>query len=126
MFFIYTAPRINLSIDNGVRRGTNLLPRSPRMLSRVLVPVRRRVTLRLPTAPPDQRGRIMAFFSFSFMAAGLVGSLLNGYLVELFRAEGALLFATVGILTAVTLVRIFSSIWELESNWKQSDQVVIT
>ena len=68
-------------------------------------------------APAAQRGRIMAFFSLSFMGAGLVGSLLNGYLVEVFRAEGALLFAASGIIVAVILVRVTSSIWHLESHW---------
>jgi MFS family permease len=68
-------------------------------------------------APAEQRGRIMAFFSLSFMGAGLVGSLLNGYLVEIFRAEGALLFAASGIILAVVLIRVTSSIWHLESHW---------
>jgi MFS family permease len=67
-------------------------------------------------APAEQRGRIMAFFSLSFMGAGLVGSLLNGYLVEIFRAEGALLFAASGIILAVVLIRVTSSIWYLESH----------
>lgn len=69
-------------------------------------------------APSNQRGRIMAFFSLSFMGAGLVGSVLNGYLVELFRAEGALLFSFFGILTAVVLVRVFSPLWSMESHWR--------
>jgi MFS family permease len=68
-------------------------------------------------APAEQRGRIMAFFSLSFMGAGLFGSLLNGYLVEVFRAEGALLFAASGIILAVVLIRLTSSIWHLESHW---------
>lgn len=68
-------------------------------------------------APAEQRGRIMAFFSLSFMGAGLFGSLLNGYLVEVFRAEGALLFAASGIILAAVLIRITSSLWHLESHW---------
>jgi len=67
-------------------------------------------------APAEQRGRIMAFFSLSFMGAGLFGSLLNGYLVEIFHAEGALLFAASGIILAVVLIRVMSSIWHLESH----------
>ena len=67
-------------------------------------------------APAEQRGRIMAFFSLSFMGAGLFGSLLNGYLVEIFHAEGALLFAASGIMLAVVLIRVMSSIWHLESH----------
>ena len=67
-------------------------------------------------APPEQRGRIMAFFSLSFMGAGLVGSLVNGYLVEIFRAEGALLFSASGIILAAVLVRVYSPIWHLESS----------
>jgi len=51
------------------------------------------------------------------MGAGLFGSLLNGYLVEVFRAEGALLFAASGIILAVVLIRLTSSIWHLESHW---------
>jgi MFS family permease len=67
-------------------------------------------------APEEQRGRIMAFFSLSFMGAGLFGSLLNGYLVEVFRAEGALLFAASGIILAAVVTRVTSSIWRLESH----------
>jgi MFS family permease len=70
-------------------------------------------------APADQRGRIMAFFSFSFMGAGLFGSLLNGYLVEIFRAEGALIFSMIGVLTSAILVRVLSKLWILESDWSQ-------
>jgi len=71
-------------------------------------------------APADQRGRIMAFFSLSFMGAGLFGSLLNGYLVELYRAEGALMFSSIGMLTSVLLVRVLSPLWPLESHWRQT------
>ena len=67
-------------------------------------------------APAEQRARIMAFFSLSFMGAGLIGSLMNGYLVEVFHAEGALLFAASGITLAVVLIRVMSSIWHLESH----------
>ncbi|MFT7218709.1 MAG: MFS family permease [Candidatus Azotimanducaceae bacterium] len=69
-------------------------------------------------APADQRGRIMAVFSLSFMGAGLFGSLLNGYLVEQIRAEGALLVSTVGILVSVSAVAFVSSLWSLESDHK--------
>ena len=71
-------------------------------------------------APADQRGRIMAFFSLSFMGAGLFGSLLNGYLVELFRAEGALMFSSIGMLASVLLVRVLSPLWPLESHSRQT------
>ncbi len=47
-------------------------------------------------APPDQRARIMAFFSFSFMGSGLFGALLNGYLVEWLSPEGALYCCAAG------------------------------
>lgn len=71
-------------------------------------------------APAAQRGRIMAFFSLSFMGAGLMGSLLNGYLVEYLDAEGALLVACFGLLISVTLVRLLSPLWGLRSEWQSS------
>ena len=75
-------------------------------------------TIMQEQAPVDQRGRIMAFFSFSFMGSGLIGALMMGFLVEYFRAEGALLFAAIGVNVAAILVRIFSNIWDFESHWQ--------
>jgi MFS family permease len=43
-------------------------------------------------APVDQRARIMAFFSFSFMGAGPIGALLSGYLVTWFGPSTARLW----------------------------------
>ena len=70
-------------------------------------------------APADQRGRIMAVFSLSFMGAGLFGALLNGYLVELIRAEGALMVSTAGILISVLAVALLSPMWSLQSHWNK-------
>jgi len=67
-------------------------------------------------APPDQRARIMAFFSFSFMGSGLFGALLNGYLVEWLSPEGALYCAAAGTTLATLTIALISPLWRLESH----------
>jgi predicted MFS family arabinose efflux permease len=67
-------------------------------------------------APSNQRSRIMAFFSFSFMGSGLFGALLNGYLVEWLSPEYALFIAAAGTTMATLTIAILSPLWRMESH----------
>lgn len=66
-------------------------------------------------APVDQRGRIMAFFSFSFMGSGPVGAVVCGALVSLLGAERALVVASASMLLVVAVVGCGSSLWRLDA-----------
>jgi MFS family permease len=67
-------------------------------------------------APPDQRGRIMSFYGFTFTGAGPLGALLNGYLVATIGPQGALM--TVGVVMAVVIffVSTRSPLWSLRAH----------
>ena len=67
-------------------------------------------------APEDQRGRIMGFFSFSFMGAGPIGAILWGLVVESFGPQFAIVCASVAMFSVAMLGRFFSELWELNSN----------
>ena len=64
-------------------------------------------------SPPDQRGRVMAFFSFSFMAAGPIGALFSGFMAGWLGPAIALLFSAFAMFIVVIAVSIFSSLWHL-------------
>lgn len=66
-------------------------------------------------SPPDQRARMMAFYSFSFMGSGPVGALLSGYLCELVNPANALIISSLSMLTVVVIVSLRSSLWQLDS-----------
>jgi predicted MFS family arabinose efflux permease len=65
-------------------------------------------------APADQRARIMAFYSFSFMGAGPVGALLSGYLVTWFGPEKALMMSCAAMLVVVSVVSLHSKLWSFD------------
>lgn len=67
-------------------------------------------------APPDQRARMMAFYSFSLMGSGPIGALLCGYLVEWYGPAIALIISCIGMLTVVTYVSLTSTLWKLDSS----------
>ena len=70
-------------------------------------------TIMQEKSPPDQRARMMAFFSFSFMGAGPIGSMLSGFLVDWYGAPTALMISSFMMLTIVILVTLKSSLWHL-------------
>ena len=70
-------------------------------------------TIMQQAAPDGQRGRVMAFFSFSFMGAGPVGALLCGYLVSAVGAPAALLAASAALLAVVVAVARRSALWNM-------------
>ena len=55
-------------------------------------------------APYDQRGRVMAFFSFSIMGAGPFGALLAGALVEWWGPGNALITGACGMLVVLAIL----------------------
>lgn len=55
-------------------------------------------------APYDQRGRVMAFFSFSIMGAGPFGALLAGALVEWWGPGSALITGASGMLVVLAIL----------------------
>ena len=69
-------------------------------------------------APDGQRGRVMAFFSFSFMGAGPVGALVCGQLVGAVGAPMALGLASAALLAVVLVVAARSELWHLRGGWR--------
>jgi MFS family permease len=71
-------------------------------------------TIMQEQAPDAQRGRVMSFYSFSFMGAGPIGALLNGYLVEQLGPQMALLTCALAMCVIMIVVSLSSSLWRLE------------
>ena len=70
-------------------------------------------TIMQEQAPDEQRGRVMSFYSFSFMGSGPIGALLSGYLVEQVGPQTALLISA-GMMLAIMVITGFrSSLWKL-------------
>jgi len=70
-------------------------------------------TIMQEAAPADRRGRVMAFFSLSFMGAGPIGALLYGYLVEGVGVHLALVYPAIAISTLTLLLSLRSVLWKL-------------
>ena len=64
-------------------------------------------------APENQRARMMAFYSFSFMGAGPIGALLSGFLVDLFSASTALIISSSCMLLVSIYMSFKSPLWSL-------------
>jgi len=77
-------------------------------------------TIMQEQAPEAQRGRVMSFYSFSFMGAGPVGALICGYLVELFGPQSALMIAAASMLIVILVVGAGSGLWRLEGHTHQA------
>ncbi len=73
-------------------------------------------TIMQEAAPDGQRGRVMAFFSFSFMGAGPLGALLAGYLVGWVGAPLALLIASAMLMVVIVAVALTSSLWNMTAD----------
>lgn len=72
-------------------------------------------TIMQEQAPANQRARMMAFFSFSFMGSGPLGALLSGFLCEWVNPSNALIISSVAMLIVVILVGFTSSLWQLDA-----------
>jgi MFS family permease len=70
-------------------------------------------TIMQEQAPDAQRARVMSFYSFSFMGAGPLGALFNGFLVDQIGPQFALLTSSVLMLLVMLLVGVRSSLWRL-------------
>lgn len=70
-------------------------------------------TIMQELAPDDQRGRVMGFFSFSFMGAGPIGALVWGFGVAEFGTGVALITASMCMLAVVIAVALTSRLWGL-------------
>ena len=70
-------------------------------------------TIMQEQAPDEQRGRVMSFYSFSFMGSGPIGALLSGYLVEQVGPQTALLISAGMMLVIMVITGFRSSLWQL-------------
>lgn len=70
-------------------------------------------TIMQEAAPEGQRGRVMAFFSFSFMGAGPLGALLCGQLVAAIGAPAALVVASGALIVVIAPVARTSPLWNM-------------
>jgi MFS family permease len=66
-------------------------------------------------APTGQLSRIMSFYALSFMGAGPIGALLNGFLVEQVGPQMALLFCGSAMILTMAVVGALSGLWRLDS-----------
>lgn len=66
-------------------------------------------------APAGQLSRIMSFHALSFMGAGPIGALLNGFLVKQVGPQTALLICGTAMILVMTAVWATSSLWRLDS-----------
>jgi len=72
-------------------------------------------TIMQENAPPDQRGRVMAFYSFSFMGSGPLGALLSAFLVTNYGPESALLISSSAMFAIITCIAVMSKLWQLDA-----------
>ncbi len=79
-------------------------------------------TIMQEKAPADQRGRIMAFFGFSFMGSGPLGALLSGFLNTRYGPESALLISASAMLMVIVFVAIRSGLWKLDARGDLTSQ----
>ena len=71
-------------------------------------------TLMQELAPPAQRARVMSFYSFSFMGAGPLGTLLCGYLAAAYGPQLAIVICGAAMVATVLIIRFVSEIWHTE------------
>ena len=73
-------------------------------------------TIMQEAAPDGQRGRVMAFFSFSFMGAGPLGALIAGYLVGWVGPPIALFISSAMLMVVIVAVALTSSLWNMTAD----------
>ena len=64
-------------------------------------------------APDDLRGRVMGFFSFSFLGSGPVGALLWGFTIEKIGPEHSMMAAAAAMLAVVSTVSVTTGLWRV-------------
>ena len=70
-------------------------------------------TIMQEAAPPEARGRVMAFFSLTFMGAGPLGALLSGLLVDAVGVHYALIVPALTVAALGAIVALRTSLWRL-------------
>ncbi len=65
-------------------------------------------------APDDLRGRVMGFFSFSFLGAGPIGALFWGFTIEKIGPEDSLMLAGLAMLVLVGIAARGLRLWQIE------------
>jgi len=70
-------------------------------------------TIMQEQAPEAQRGRVMSFYSFSFMGAAPIGAVFNGFLVDQIGPQMALLTSAMLMLLVMLVVGVVSGLWRL-------------
>jgi len=73
-------------------------------------------TIMQEQAPESQRSRVMSFYSFSFMGAGPLGAIFNGFLVDRIGPQYALLTSASLMLLVMLIVWGGSSLWRLTAH----------
>lgn len=73
-------------------------------------------TIMQEQAPANQRARMMAFYSFSFMGSGPIGAIFCGYLVVWLGPAMALTIASMSMLIVVIMVSLISQLWNLDTH----------
>lgn len=66
-------------------------------------------------APNDQRGRVMGFFSFSFMGAGPIGTLIWGTTAEFFGPEFSLFCACSIMFVIIAVIAPKTQLWRMRT-----------
>ncbi|MDG2255506.1 MAG: MFS transporter [Opitutaceae bacterium] len=75
-------------------------------------------------APPEQRSRVMSFYSFSFMGAGPIGALLAGFLSERYGPQSALMIAALANFIVILIVGLTSSLWQVSDHPNPEEGIV--
>ncbi len=69
-------------------------------------------TIMQEQSPPNQRARMMAFFSFSFMGAGPLGAVFSGYMCRWFGPSNALIISSTLMLVVIVTMITRSNLWK--------------
>ena len=72
-------------------------------------------TIMQEQAPPDQRARMMSFYSLAFSGSSPLGALLCGFLANWFGSIATLILASIGMLVIIVFVAVVSNLWQVTS-----------
>lgn len=82
------------------------------MCGGIAIPMAR--TLMQELAPAEQRSRVMSFFAFSFMGAGPLGTILNGYLAAWVGPQLAIVVSGSAMFTVALVISLATRLWHTE------------
>ena len=68
-------------------------------------------TLMQELAPAEQRSRVMSFYAFSFMGAGPVGTLINGYLAGSFGPQQTIVICGLAMAGVAIVMSVTTQLW---------------